>query len=185
MKTIIVYYSFTGNNEALVQELKERLGCDTVRIQTVKKRTSASILLDLIFKRSPKLKEYNIPFSDHPHLILIAPVWAGNIATPMQAFLKNEKRNILNYSFITLCGGVAGQKEKISEYLKSILLSKPTAIEELWVNDLLLPEQKDKIKFTTPYRVKEEDWKVFNPKIDAFINAVTVSTAGSVPVGIR
>lgn len=182
MKTLIVYYSFTGNNEALVQKLRERMDCDVIRIQAVKKRTNLSILLDLIFKRSPKLQEYNIPFSGRTHLILIAPVWAGKIATPMQSFLKNEKRNILNYSFITLCSGVVGQKERITEYLNSTLLHKPAAVEELWVNDLLPPEQKNKIKFATPYRVKEEDWKVFNAKLDAFVTAVTVSASDKMPV---
>ena len=156
--------------------------CDVIRIRTAKKRTNLSILLDLIFKRSPKLQEYNIPFSGRTHLSLIAPVWAGKIATPMQSFMKNEKRNILNYSFITLCSGVVGQKERITEYLNSILLHKPAAVEELWVNDLLLPEQKNKIKFATPYRVKEDDWKVFNPKLDAFVGAVTVSASDKMHV---
>jgi hypothetical protein len=90
----------------------------------------------------------------------------------MHTFLKNEKRHILNYSFITLCSVVAGQKERITEYLNSTPLSKPTAVEELWVNHLLPPEQKNKIKFTTSYRAKELDWKVFNPRIDAFRKTV-------------
>lgn len=180
MKTLIVYYSFTGNNEALVQKLRERIDCDVIRIQAAKKRTNLSILLDLIFKRSPRLREYTIPFSDYRHLILVAPVWAGKVATPMQTFLKNERRNILNYSFITLCSGVAGQKQKITEYLKSTMLRKPTAVEELCVNDLLLPEQKDKIKFTTGYRVREDDWKVLNAKLAAFVAALTVSMSDKI-----
>lgn len=181
MKTLIVYYSFTGNNEALVKKLHQRTGCEVLRIQAAKKRTNVSILLDLIFKRNPKLQEYTIPFSDHTHLILVAPVWAGKIATPMQTFLKNERRNILNYSFITLCSGVAGQKGRITEYLNSTLRRKPIAVEELWVNDLLPPEQKDKIRFATPYRVKEDDWRVFDPKVDAFIATLKGQTSDPMP----
>lgn len=182
MKTLIVYYSFTGNNEALMLKLQERLNCDAIRIQTVRKRNGSSILWDIIFKRSPKLQAYNIPFSDYEHLVLVAPVWAGKIATPMQTFLKTEKKNILSYSFITLCGGAAGQKKKIDEYLKSTLLSKPRAVEELWVNDLLRPEQKDTIKFTTAHRVKEDDWHVFNAKLDDFVAMVADSPTEKVHV---
>ena len=182
MKTLIVYYSFTGNNEALMLKLQERLNCDGIRIQTVRKRNGLSILWDLTFKRKPKLQPYTIPFSKYEHLILIAPVWAGKIATPMQTFLENEKPNIHNYFFITMCGGAAGQKKKIDEYLTATLLSKPTAVEELWINDLLRPEQKDTIKFTTAYRVKEDDWKVFAPKLDAFAAVVTASAAEKVHV---
>ena len=98
----------------------------------------------------------------------------------MQTFLEDEKHNIPEYSFITLCGGVAGQKQKIAEYLKSTLLREPVALEELWVSDLLVAGQKD---LDTPhYSVKKEDLYIFKPEIDAFLKAVSVSTERS-PVG--
>lgn len=181
MKSLVVYYSLTGNNEALAKKISERLDCDVVRIQTAKKRTNLSAFLDLILKRNPKLQEYSVRFSDYDQLIFIAPVWAGKVATPMQTFFENEKQNILRYSFITLCGGIAGQKQKIAEYLSTTLLRKPVAVEELWVSDLLVAGQKD--KDTTHYSVRTEDLYVFKPEIDAFVKAVARSTERS-SVGI-
>ena len=177
MKLLVVYYSLTGNNDALAQKIIEGLDCDVFRIQTARKRTKLSVFLDLILKRSPKLQEYSIRCSDYDHLIFIAPVWAGRVATPMQTFFEKEKQNILKYSFITLCGGVAGQKQKIAEYLTATLQHKPVAVEELWVSDLLLAGQKD--NDTTHYSVRTADLYVFKPEIDAFLKDVACSTERS------
>lgn len=37
MKRIIVYYSLSGNTEEVVQNIAEKLHCETVKIDTVKK----------------------------------------------------------------------------------------------------------------------------------------------------
>ena len=175
MKTLIAYYSFTGNNEALVDQLQKRLSCDVLRIEEEKKRTNISILLDLIFKRRPRLKKYDPEISAYDNIILVAPIWAGKIGSPMLSFLRREKNNIRYYAFITLCGGVTGQKEKIRHFLESNMNTAPITVEELWVNDLLTPEKRDQIKFTTPYRIKPEDWAILNPKIEGFVQAIKPS----------
>ncbi|MEX2234480.1 MAG: flavodoxin domain-containing protein [Cyclobacteriaceae bacterium] len=169
MKTLIVYYSFSGNNEALAKQLQERLQCDIVKIEETKKRTKLSILWDVIFKRSARIKKITITLFAYDSIILIAPIWAGKIGTPMQSFILQEKRRLGNYSFISLCGGVKRQKGKVREFLEQLIQRKPTATEELWVNDLLPAEKKDKIKYTTAYRVKPDDWKVFDSQIEQFL----------------
>ncbi len=177
MKTLVIYYSLTGNNDALARKLSDKLQCDIFRIEETSRRYKISILLDLIFKRQPKLKPYSLHVEKYDHLVFVAPVWAGNIATPMQTFLLREAQRIHDYSFISLCSGVPGQSQKIIDYLVTILPTKPDVLEELCINDLLPPEQKDKIKYTTPYRVKESDWKVFNSRLASFVNAVNLHMA--------
>ena len=173
VKTLIVYYSFTGNNEALAFQLQDRLACDILRIEEKKKRRGISILFDLIFKRRPRLEKYSIDWPAYQNFIFVAPIWAGKIGTPMLTFLQQERNNIRDYSFITLCGGAAGQKDKIQDFLASTQKFRPLAVEELWVNDLLKPEQREQIKYTTGYRVKVEDWVVFDQKIRNFLKALS------------
>ena len=60
MKTVIVYYSFSGNNESLAKELRLRFGCDIIKIIEQKRRTGFTILLDLIFNRESKILEPDI-----------------------------------------------------------------------------------------------------------------------------
>jgi len=172
MKTLIAYYSFSGNNEKLAAELQRRLKCDILKIEELKKRIKLSILLDLVFHRSAKLKKTDTDLKLYDNIILIAPVWAGKIGTPMQSFMLQEQNNIVKYAFITLCSGVAGQREKIQKFLEKLFQRKAVIVEELWVNDLLPLEKRDKIRYTTPYRIKREDWKVFNSKIDEFLKVV-------------
>jgi len=177
MKTLVIYYSLTGNNDALARKLSERLQCDLFRIEETSRRYKISILFDLIFKRQSKLKPCSLPIETYDHLVFVAPVWAGKIATPMQTFLLQQSQRINDYSWISICSGVQGQSQKIIDYLATILQKEPAVVDELWINDLLAPEQKDKIKYTTPYRVKESDWKVFNSRLASFVNAVSLHMA--------
>jgi flavodoxin len=171
MKTLIVYYSFTSNNELLAIELQKKLQCDVLKLEEVKKRTGLTILLDVIFNRRTKIKKYNVAIKDYENLILIAPIWAGKIATPLNTFLKNEKKEINHYSFITLCGGNKGQKEKIFYALTLLLQKEPEQVTELWINDLLPENEKDTIKHTSGYRAKQSDLELFKTKIDNFLVA--------------
>lgn len=160
MKTLIVYYSFTQNNEKLAKHLHKMLNCDMVKIETVKRRTGLSILLDLIFHRSPAIKAVPYYLRDYDHVIFIAPIWAGKIAMPLITFLKKEKANIKRYSFVTLCGGAPGQKEKIERELTSVLNIMPENVIELWINNLLPADKKDTIKYTSGYRIQPDElWR--------------------------
>jgi flavodoxin len=60
MKTIIVYYSSTHNNEILADNLQKKFSCDILKIEEIRKRTALTILGDLIFNRNPKLKDHGV-----------------------------------------------------------------------------------------------------------------------------
>lgn len=175
MKTLIVYYSHTFNNEKLAYQLQKILKCDLLKIEELKKRTGFTILMDLIFNRKPSIKVYPYYLKDYDHIIFIAPIWAGKIATPLQTFLLNEKANIHEYSFITLCGGSGGgQHDKIQRELATLMGKEPLKVTELWINDLLPPGQKDTIKYTSGYRIPDDDFKIFESQIQHFLDDVLV-----------
>jgi hypothetical protein len=167
-----VYYSFTRNNEKLAEHLQEQLNCDIAEIETVKKRNSFSILLDLIFKRIPKLKAIEPRLSNYDHVIFISPIWAGKIATPLKSFLMCEKEKIKTYSLITICGGGnPKQKQNIEGELTLITQMKPLNVMELWINDVLPAERKETIKSTSGTRIEAADLAKFESKIRDFIKA--------------
>lgn len=169
MKTFIVYYSFSGNNEFLAKLLQKKLNCDIEKVLEPKKRNGLTILLDVLFKRKPKLKKTETALTQYDHIILVAPVWNMRIASPMEAFIETERENLKEYSFITVCSGAEGQLEKITSELNRLALKMPKTVAELKVNDLLPPEQKGKIIYATPYRIGEKDLHVFNKKIESFL----------------
>jgi len=170
MKNLIVYYSFTKNNEKLAEHLRGKLNCDIVRLETVKQRTGLSILLDLMFSRKPAIKPISILLHDYDHIIFISPIWAGKIATPLKSFLLDQKKNIRSYSFATLCGGGnVQQKGKVQQELLSVVQKAPLSMLELWVNDLLTADKKNTIKYTSGFRIEPEAFVAFESQIKDFI----------------
>jgi flavodoxin len=172
MKTLIVFYSFSGNNKVLARYLQQKTGADLQEIVELKRRTGFSILLDVLFKRTPRIAPPNILWSQYDRVFLLAPIWAGRIASPLKAFLQLEKKHIKNYFFISLCGN-SGNK-KIATELTQLVHQAPTAVLELAVNELLPPEKKNKIRYTSGYRVQTDDLPFFDPALE---NVVPVSQA--------
>lgn len=170
MKNLIVYYSFTSNNEKIAEYLRNKLSCDIDRIETVKKRNGFSILFDLVFKRNPAIKSIPHYLSNYEHVIFIAPIWAGKVATPLKTFLLREKGNIKSYSFITLCGGGnPKQKQNIENELTSIVEKKPLNLIELWIDNLLSAEKKDTIKNKVGFKLEDADLTKFESEVRSFI----------------
>ena len=167
MKTLIAYFSFSGNNELLAKELQTLVQGDLYQISETNKRAGISILLDVLFKRVPKIHKPDIDINQYDHVILVAPVWAGRLANPVKSFFKLEKDNIRDYSFISLCGN--GGNIHLREELISLSGKMPSSIMELPVNDLLPVMKKDKVKFTSGYRINRQDLNTFKPSIEKFL----------------
>lgn len=168
MKTLIVYYSFSYNNTQLANYLQEQLHCDTQKITEAKKRTGLKIFLDLIFNRRPPIMKLDRSLADYENLVFIAPIWGGKIATPLKSLLLQERKNIKRYSFITVCSGAEGQQDKIEKELASLVGRQAEIVTELWINDLLPPEERNTIQYTTGYRISQNDLQKFSDKLNYF-----------------
>lgn len=172
MKALVVYYSYSANNESLARELKVRLGCDAVKIEEQNRRTSFTIFLDLLFHRDPKIKKPEVFLSDYNVVIFISPIWASKIASPLKTYIKMEKGNISKYAFITISAGAEGQTKLIEDQLTQLIGHKPIVVTELAINNLLPIEQRNKIKYTTPYRIKKSGFEFFKKEIQQFVNTI-------------
>lgn len=172
MKTLIIYYSFSGNNKFLAQELQKRLDCDIQKILELKKRTDFTILLDLIFNRSPRIRKSEFDLKQYERFILASPIWNGKVATPLRSFIEMEKDNFKEYSFITVCIGPDGQDKKIMDELLQLIQKKPKTVMQLKINDLFPSERKNKIRYATPYRINQRVLLAFEIEIEHFLQAL-------------
>ncbi len=172
MNTLIVYYSFTKNNELLAGQLQQRLGADIFKIETLKRRSAFSIFLDLLFKRKPFIRKHQLSLRNYDQMVFIAPIWAGKIAGPLVTFLNEEKSNIRRYSFISLRGGGTGQQEKIEQELLTILSHAPEKVTELWISDHISADKKKNVTTVSGYRIQQGDWVKYKGKIDDFCNVI-------------
>jgi flavodoxin len=165
MKTLIVYYSNTGNNELLVFHLQKKLQCEILKIEEAGRRSGLTIFLDIVFNRTPKLKEHAVQLNQYDHIIFAGPIWAGRIASPLRAFMRSEKSFIKSYSFITFCGGGSNEQiEKIRSEVKVILGIPATIVEELWISRLPV-----KTGITSSYQASAEDLGCFEKQVDEFL----------------
>lgn len=164
MKTIIVYYSHSGNNKVLAQALQARLSCEVISITEVSKRSWFARMVDLVFNRMPAIC-YDAPELERYDLVICAaPIWVGKIASPLMSFLRKERDHIKTFTFITLCGGVSGQKEKIEEQLQALVGKGPKCVSELWISSLLNGKQS-----ASGYRVQPSDLVFFEVEIARFL----------------
>lgn len=181
MTTLIVYYSYTDNNALLARALQRQLDCESQRIEEVRRRSGFTILFDLLFKRHPRLKPIPLDLHRYACVVLVAPIWAGRIATPMRASIERHGPALADYAFATVCTGLAGQAEQIEHELLDLLQRPPRAFMELKINDRLPTSQRDTIRGATRYHIGSADLVAFQPQIGRFVQAL--SSASPRPPG--
>lgn len=172
MITTVAYYSLTGNNELLANRLAEKLRCGLVRINETSRRTTLKTTIDLLFGRLPRIERIEASLDAYDHVVMVAPVWASKLASPLSSFIARERHQLPEYSFITLAGYERpGQAESVLTELSRRVGRRPRAFRELIVSELVAPESRQRIGVGTPYRIREDELERYDPAIDEFLNA--------------
>jgi flavodoxin len=112
METMVISYSLTGNNADLAASLAETLGAEHVRITEPKRRTMSTIVLDVLFKRTPKIVMPAAKAEEYDWVLFVGPVWMGQVASPFRACFKQLYPKIAKYAFISINGGADGPKSQ-------------------------------------------------------------------------
>ncbi len=96
MKTLIVYYSRTGNTKTACEALQKELGCDIIEIRDLKNREGRwgyfTAALGSIFGTHTEID----PAASRPCAICAAiivgsPVWAGKPAAAIRTFIAKNR----------------------------------------------------------------------------------------------
>ena len=159
MKAIVISYSLTGNNQDLAASLAATLGAEHVRITEPRPRTMGTTVLDMVFKRTPKIVMPVEKTDEYDLVLFVGPVWMGQIATPFRACFKQLSQKIDQYAFISISGGADGPNPKLADELEKRLLKEPVCLVDLHIADLLPSEPKPTRKDTMAYRINERDVK--------------------------
>ena len=107
-RTLIVYYSFTGNCRAIVTSLQQQISADVAEVQPADESVDyaannyaiGDALIDQINNAPddassyPEIKPMEIDFSKYNTVIVVAPLWWSHIGAPMQSFLFANSRNL-------------------------------------------------------------------------------------------
>jgi len=157
MKIVVISYSLTGNNEALANSIAKEFAVEHIKITEPKHRTMGSIVLDIIFNRTPHVQPIPDILEKYDLILFFGPVWMGHVATPLRAYLKYLKTNLRKYAFISISGGADGPNPKLAGELIKRVGKEPVALINLYIADLLPPDPKPVRKDTMAYRLNDGD----------------------------
>ena len=176
MKTLVVYYSLSGNNRLVAEAISERLGCEACELHPIKPRTKLDLLLDSFLYRTPPNKQVPHDIGAYDRVILVATVWNARLAAPMRTFARRFGGYLGNYSFITACGGRPGQATRLHRELTRFIGRGPRQLVELEAQQLLPPAMRKGLN-ASKYRLHAQDMVSLAPQIDRFIEAIGGSDA--------
>lgn len=168
MKTIVIYYSLSGNNRLLAKTLQQRFNCVAHELRPLKRRTKLDLVLDAFLYRKPPNDPVPYDLSMYERVILVGPIWNARIAAPLRSFAWRHRGLLGNYAFVTACGGRPGQATRIWRELHRFTGRAPTELLELDAQSLLQPELRVGLN-ASRYRWTLEDMSHFGPQLDRFV----------------
>ena len=153
-KTLILYYSKTGNTKASCEALRTSLGADIKEIKDLNRRdtTFGGIggMLKTLLGMHTDIEPKNIDLSPYKTIIISAPVWAAKFGLAMRTFVETNRfdgKNII--IFITADSFIA---EKYQEKHRQLLKDSGGTVVGYFqvqatdlVNEKKVPRSKEKI----------------------------------------
>lgn len=114
MKTyLLVFYSNTGNSKFIADKLSNELVCDSKEIIPMFKNPIILFLLSLLSINIPtNISKENIRKYDE--IIIIGPIWAGLLISPLRTFIKKSIKASKNIHFSVTCE--TKEEDKNSKY---------------------------------------------------------------------
>ena len=161
MRTVIVSYSNTGNNRAFARDMAAILPADHVEVTESKSRSMATIVLDVLFGRIPKVAAPDVDLGAYDLVVFVGPVWMGRVASPLRAWFKAVGLAVRRYAWASVSGGADGPNPNLGGELTKRLGKAPVAVIDAHIADLLPPEPKPTRKVTMAYRISDGESRQF------------------------
>lgn len=92
-KTLVVYFSHSGNTRAVAEQVQRKLNADILEIKpttpytTVYNDLTRQVKQEMEAGFKPKLQPINMDIQAYDTVVIASPIWWGTIALPMQSFL--------------------------------------------------------------------------------------------------
>lgn len=124
MKSLVIYFSLTGNTKFIAEKIAQAIDADILQLEVKEELKSKGFMKFLwggkqvFMKNQPKL----LPFSKNPEdydiIFLGTPVWAWSFAPALRSFLANFKLKNKKIALFCCHGGGKGQVfQKLQERL--------------------------------------------------------------------
>ncbi|MCK5773606.1 MAG: hypothetical protein KAH57_07430 [Thermoplasmata archaeon] len=135
MRTLVVYYSRSGNTRKAAAKLRDALSCDILEIDDGVKRNGIigyfRCAVHAIKKKAFPLEPMDKDPSGYDMVVLCTPIWAGTMSTPIRSFVSRFKHQIKRHSIVCAQGSV--KEQKIFAPMKEIMGREADA--RIWISD--------------------------------------------------
>lgn len=124
MKTLLVYYSYTGNTKIIVDIIKSKMNCDILelkpKIPFLEKDYQAIVdkyQSNESTKKCVEIEDINVDLKDYDKVIIGTPVWWYTITPVIREFLRNNDLSQKQvYAFATNAGWLGRTFKEIENY---------------------------------------------------------------------
>lgn len=110
MKTLVVYYSRTGNTRKIAEELGNALECDVEEIIDTKNRSGVLGFIragrDAQQRKLTVLQDIKNDPGVYDLLIIGTPTWGGNMSTPIRTYMQENRAKFNSVAFFNTANGV-------------------------------------------------------------------------------
>jgi menaquinone-dependent protoporphyrinogen IX oxidase len=179
-KSIVIYYSKTGSNKFLAEKIARNLNCP---IEAIRPRVEVFPLM--LLSGFTKISAGNHPvkndLSQFDRVILVGPIWTGQLISPLRNFLKKYKSDIRELHFATCCGSYDEMKDEKFGYahvfrmIKELVGNENVHCEAFPIVMVLPEDKKEDSELVMNTRLNDENFtgKIEN-RFKQFLEEVTV-----------
>ncbi len=116
-KPLVLYYTLTGKNKIIAEELKKQFFCDMGEIKLASERSGIWGFVvsgfENIFDKDAELQPFTMDLTAYNPIIICSPIWMQKISSPARTFLKNPQlKGKEVYLFVTYAGRWGEDKEQ-------------------------------------------------------------------------
>jgi len=132
MKTLVVYYSRSGNTKKIAEDISDKIKCEVEEIVDTKNRKGIIGWLisgrDAHSRKLTSIKEINTDPAKYDLVAIGTPIWAGLMAPAVRTYINENKGKFKNVAFFCTCGNSGDIKtfEDMEDYIGITPASKLT-----------------------------------------------------------
>ena len=112
MKTLVVFYSRSGNTKKIAEDISNKMKCDIEEIIDTKSRKGIIEWLrsgsDARARRLTEIQKVKYDPNKYALISIGTPVWAGLMAPAVRTYINQNKNNFKNVAFFCTCGNSPG-----------------------------------------------------------------------------
>ncbi len=163
MKTLLVYYSLSGNTEYIAEKIEEKIGGTLLKLVPQKAYANKGFAKffwggkSAVMAEKPKLENNNIKIEEYDRVIIGFPVWAGTFAPPLRTFVIDNKTALKGKKISAFaCQGGAGAEKAFKKLLECLKIESfdHTAV---FIDPKEKPSEENKLRLDMFYNKLNSD----------------------------